>query len=71
MVELDLCGLSCPLPVIKTQKAMKDHPGEELNIKVDLATARDHVKRLTSENGYDVTIEEVGKEYHIKAVPKA
>ena len=69
MVELDLNGLSCPMPLIKTQKAIKDHPGEELFIKVDLATARDHLVRLAGEQGYPAEVEEAGREYHIKFIP--
>ena len=69
MFEVDALGLSCPLPVIKTQKAIKEHASEELLIKVDLATARDHIKRLGEDKGYTVEITEHGDEIHLKLIP--
>ncbi len=33
-IELDLTGLQCPLPVLKTQKKLKDlAPGDQLLVK--------------------------------------
>ena len=71
MFIVDALGLSCPLPVMKTQKAMKEHAGEELLIKVDLVTAREHIKRMGEDKGYEVQITNDGDEIHMKLIPSA
>lgn len=71
MFEVDCLGLSCPLPVVRTQKAMKEHASEELLIKVDLVTAREHIKRLAEDKGYKVEIANKGDEIHLKLTPPA
>lgn len=71
MFEVDCLGLSCPLPIIRTQKAMKEHPGEELLVKVDIVTAKEHVTRLAQEKGYKVDIMNKGDEIHLKLIPEA
>ena len=69
MIEIDASGLSCPIPVVKTKKAIDEHPGEEMKILVDTATARENVSRLAGSKGYTVEIEEVGDEYLVRLIP--
>jgi TusA-related sulfurtransferase len=69
MFVVDALGLSCPLPVVKTQKAMKEHAGEQLRVKVDLVTAREHIKRLGEDKGYQVQVTNDGDEIHLKLTP--
>jgi tRNA 2-thiouridine synthesizing protein A len=69
MFEVDCLGLSCPLPVVRTQKAMKLHPEEELLVKVDIATAREHITRLAQDKGYKVEVTNIGDEIHLKLTP--
>ncbi len=71
MFEVDCLGLSCPLPIIRTQKAIKEHPGEELLVKVDIVTAKEHVTRLAQDKGYNVEITNNGDEIHLKLIPRA
>jgi tRNA 2-thiouridine synthesizing protein A len=71
MFEVDCLGLSCPLPVVRTQKAMKEHPVEELLIKVDIATAREHITRLAQDKGYKVEVSTKGDEIHLRLTPPA
>ena len=52
MREIDVCGMSCPEPVIRTQQELKNIiPGEKLRVLVDSDTARENITRLiTSKN---------------------
>jgi tRNA 2-thiouridine synthesizing protein A len=71
MFEVDVLGLACPIPVVRVQKAMANHPGETLLVKVDAATAREHVTRLAESKGYTVKVEPKGGEFHLSLAPKA
>lgn len=57
MTELDCTGLSCPIPVVKTKKALKDNP-EGLNVLVDNMAAKENVSRFSATMGYNVTVTE-------------
>lgn len=52
MREINVCGMSCPEPVIRTQQELKNIiPGEKLRVLVDSDTARENITRLvTSKN---------------------
>ena len=69
MIEVDARGLSCPIPVLKTKKAIDEHPGKELNILVDTATAKENVSRLARSKGYATETEELVDEYRIRLTP--
>jgi len=56
---LDLRGLSCPEPAVKTKNALKDMTGGTVEVTVDAGTARDNVERIGLERGWEVTIEEL------------
>jgi len=56
MIEIDARGLSCPIPVVKTKKAMEGNPAEILQVLVDADVARENVSRLASCRNYEVTI---------------
>jgi tRNA 2-thiouridine synthesizing protein A len=71
MFVVDALGLSCPLPVVKTQKAMKEHAGEEILVKVDLVTAREHITRLAEDRGYRIEVKNNGDEIHLTLTPAA
>lgn len=67
MKELDVRGLSCPMPLMHTKKALEDAPNEIL-VHADSGTARANVSALLADEGFTVTIEESGDEYRIKGV---
>ncbi len=71
MFEVDVIGLACPIPVVRTQKAIANHPGEVLLVKVDAPTAREHVTRLAEGKGYNVKVETKGGEFHLELTPKS
>jgi tRNA 2-thiouridine synthesizing protein A len=69
MVEVDVRGLSCPIPVVKTQKAIDEHPNEVLNVMVETSVTKENVSRLAQSKGYTVKVEEVGDEFRLLLTP--
>lgn len=65
MVSVDARGLSCPEPVILTQQAAKDNPSEEVQVKVDNATARDNIVRMARGINRTATVQEEADAYVI------
>lgn len=59
---VDARGLSCPMPVVMTQQAVKHDPAE-LTVLVDNATARENVTRFAENAGYAVTVTAEDDEY--------
>lgn len=62
MVEIDVKGLSCPIPVIKTKKAMEENPKDTISVLIDSNVAKENVTRLAESKKYSVKIEEAGTE---------
>lgn len=59
MKTIDVTGLSCPEPVVRTQAALKALPvGERLEVLVDTVTARENVSRVARAAGCVVTVDE-------------
>jgi tRNA 2-thiouridine synthesizing protein A len=70
MMEIDLRGLSCPIPVVKTQKAMAEYPKEPLVLLVDTAVSKENISRLAKSRGYSITLDEVARgEYRLEIIP--
>ena len=44
MIEIDVRGFSCPIPVVKTQKAMQDNPNEELAVLVETEVSKENAR---------------------------
>jgi len=65
MNEVDARGLSCPMPVIKTKKALEAMEGGALVVIVNDATSRDNVMRLAKSNGCAISMEQKGDEYYL------
>jgi tRNA 2-thiouridine synthesizing protein A len=57
MVEVDVRGLSCPIPVVKVKKAMEEHPGEALAVLVEAEVSRENVARLAGNQRYGIAVE--------------
>ncbi len=53
MLELDLTGLSCPEPVVRTKRALKENPQGVISI-VDNRAALENVFRFGRAMGYNV-----------------
>jgi tRNA 2-thiouridine synthesizing protein A len=69
MVEVDVRGFSCPIPVVRTQKAIEEHPNERLTVLVETAVSRENVSRLAQSKGYTVKVEEAGDEFRLQLTP--
>ena len=61
--ELDLRGLKCPEPAIRTGKALRD--ANELTVIVDDETAPQNISRGVKNRGYNIEIEKRGKDYYL------
>ena len=61
---VDARGLSCPMPVMMVQKAVKSAPAE-LEVLLDSQTALLNVKRFAEGQGYTVTVTEDGEDFHL------
>jgi tRNA 2-thiouridine synthesizing protein A len=62
MIELDLRGLSCPIPVVKTKQAIDTNPGEPITVRLETAVSRENVSRLAASRKYSVKIETLAQE---------
>ncbi len=70
MIEVDVRGFSCPIPVVRTKKAMEENPGEDLTVLVETAVSRENVTRLAESKGYSVKAIEESGEYRLTLVPR-
>ncbi|MBN1190905.1 MAG: sulfurtransferase TusA family protein [Dehalococcoidales bacterium] len=71
MIEVDVRGFSCPVPVVRTKKAIENNPGQVLNVLLETAVSRENVSRLAENQGYSVKVEEVSGEYRLILTPPA
>lgn len=62
MIEVDVKGLSCPIPVVKTKKAMEENPQATISVLIDSNVAKENVTRLAEAKKYLVKVEEAGAE---------
>ena len=70
MVELDVRGLSCPIPVVKTKKAIESNPNESIIVLLDAEVAKENVTRLARSKNYQVQDEKTaGNEYRLLLNP--
>ncbi|MFO7774066.1 MAG: sulfurtransferase TusA family protein [Dehalococcoidia bacterium] len=69
MLEVDVRGFSCPVPVVRTKKAMDQNPKDILTVLIETATSKENVSRLAQSQGYSVKVEEVSGEYRLTLTP--
>ena len=65
MIEIDVCGLSCPIPVLKTKKAMDENPTVEISVLGDTEVSKENVSRLARSRGYDTSEEKMDDGYRL------
>lgn len=63
MNVLDLRGLSCPIPLIKTKQAMEKL--DCVQVVVDEATPKENILKFARSQSFQVACEETSGEYHI------
>jgi tRNA 2-thiouridine synthesizing protein A len=69
MVEVDVRGFSCPVPVVRTKKAMEKNPKDILTVLAETAVSKENVSRLAESQGYSIKVEEVSGEYQLTLTP--
>ena len=69
MIEVDARGYSCPIPVVKTRKAIDENPKERIAVLVETEVSRENVSRLAQSKGYSVEAEKVSDEYRLMLTP--
>ena len=69
MIEVDVRGFSCPIPIVRAQKAIEKHPNEILTVVTETGVTRENVSRLAQSKGYTVKVEEVGDDFYIQLIP--
>ena len=69
MTEVDVRGLSCPIPVVKIRKAMEENPSESLSVLVESAVSKENVSRLSQSKGYSVKVEELADGFRLLLSP--
>ena len=70
MIEVDARGFSCPIPVVKTKKALEDNPKEDIEVLVETAVSKENVTRLAESKGCSVKTEEIEDGYRLLISPK-
>ncbi len=68
---LDLTGLACPLPVVRTKEALEAGGAKHLIVMVDNIAARDNVTRFAESRGCTVEVAAVEGGYHLTIQPPA
>lgn len=72
MIEVDVKGLSCPIPVVKTKKAMEENPKATISVLINSNVAKENVTRLAKSKKYSVKVEEAGaEEFNLVLKPSA
>ncbi|PIU55500.1 MAG: SirA family protein [Chloroflexi bacterium CG07_land_8_20_14_0_80_51_10] len=69
MIEVDVRGFSCPIPVVKTKKAFDENPNQPVTVLVESEVSKENVSRLATSRGYSVKIEEVADGYRLLLNP--
>ena len=69
MIEVDVRGFSCPIPVVRTKKAIDENPNEIITVLVESAVSKENVSRLAQSRGYSVKVEETPGGYHLLLGP--
>ncbi len=68
-IQVDARGLSCPQPVIVTQKAIQ--AGQfPIEVLVETVTSRENVRRIAEHFGCCVEVQKLGDEFKLILTPK-
>ncbi len=71
MIEVDARGFSCPIPVVKTKKAIEDNPNQAITVFVESDVSKENVIRLAQSKGYLVNTESVEDVFKLNLNPKS
>ena len=62
---VDTRGLSCPIPVVMVQQAIKKDAPATLEVLADAKVAVETITRLANTNGYQVSVMEDGLDFKL------
>ncbi len=62
---VDTRGLSCPIPVVMVQQAIKKDAPATLEVLADAKVAVENITRLATTNGYQVSVVEDGLDFKL------
>ena len=62
---VDTRGLSCPIPVVMVQQAIKKDAPATLEVLADAKVAVENITRLANTNGYQVSVAEDGLDFKL------
>ena len=62
---IDTRGLSCPIPVVMVQQAIKKDAPATLEVLADAKVAVENITRLANTNGYQVSVMEDGLDFKL------
>ena len=68
MFKIDMTGKACPLPVIQTHKALKEH--DVVETIVDNKIATENLKRLADQLGCMYTLTEEATDRYVVVIAK-
>jgi len=71
MIDVDARGFSCPVPVVKTKKAIEENPNQALVVLVDTVTSKENVSRLAQSKGYSVKVERFEEGFRLLLNPSS
>lgn len=63
--QLDARGLSCPQPVLLTEKTIEQLKKGKIEVLVDTNTAKENISRLARKKGWEIEVVPHGKEYRL------
>lgn len=69
-VEIDVRGLSCPIPVVKTKQAMEKSPAQTIVVLLESQVSKENVLRLAQSQGYNSQVEQNGKDFRLILQPR-
>jgi tRNA 2-thiouridine synthesizing protein A len=70
MTEIDLRGLGCPIPVVKTKEVMDKNPADQIILFVETEVSKENISRLAAMRKYSVKAEQTADgEYKIVLTP--
>lgn len=62
---IDTRGLSCPIPVVMVQKAVKSGAPSKLEVLSDAKVAVENITRYAGTQGYQVAVDTVGEDFKL------
>ena len=69
MVEVDVRGFSCPIPVVRTKKAIEENANEPVTVLVESAVSKENVSRLAQSKGYSIKVKDISDGYCLVLTP--